>query len=505
MRNVTHKIPKRLSDLDNAVFQENLSKFAQSASREASKVFKRLDPSLEPQVFVLAIPFDLDSNPVQLIPESDNYPVDRFRSIHGFIEDICESDLIDLAFDVRGVVWQTKVDVKVAIQEILTNDSSESLYESFTTFPEFMYGHSVSLILQLSRTALASHYTLSKHARWGFPAASLIYETISAFLYTTLAPLEKLARGQSWFRLNENGDDLFRRAGFWLMKGVESACKTEESELITENLFRPCNVISSLPYEGNEGRGEMIISTKGHPNIEVALELDAPLKPSNYRGIRKLLEMTSTGLNLLCDCSSIYGFGKLNHGPYDEDQEDLFTIQFTSHYQWKLFHTDEELMVVTYGIPNLPTKPINRDSFSGRLRALFKQVSDENVKDLSLVIQRAIQQKHGTMLVISDEAEKEAGRLRKQSTLIRPVRLIPELILPISSIDGAILIDPQNTCYAIGVILDGMASERGSRARGARYNSAIRYLDYVKSLNRSCIIIVISEDGMVDLLASDMN
>jgi DNA integrity scanning protein DisA with diadenylate cyclase activity len=505
MRNVTHKMPKRLSDLDKAVFQENLSKFAQSAWRESSKVFKRLDPSLEPQIFLLAIPFDLDSNPILLVPETDNHAVEHFRRVHRLIKDVDERDLTDLAFDVRGLIWQTKVDVKIAIQDILTNDSGEALYESFTTFPEFMYGHSVSLILQLSRTALASHYRLSKHTRWGFPAASLIYDIISAFLYATLPLLEKLARGRSWFRLNENGDDLFRRAGLWLMKGVEGACKTEESELITENLFRPCNVISALPYEGNEGRGVMIVSRKGHPNIDIALALDTPLKPSNYRGIRKLLEMTSTGLNLLCDSSDIYGFGTLNDRPYDPDQEDLFTIQFTSHYQWKLFHTDEELMVVSYGIPSLPAKPIERGSFSGRLRALFRKVSDENVEELWTVVQKVIQQKRGTMLVISDEAEEEARRLRRQSTVVKPVRLIPEMILPISSIDGAVLIDAQNTCYAIGVILDGMASDRGSRARGARYNSAIRYLDYVKSRHGSCIIIVISEDGIIDFLASDMN
>lgn len=36
----------------------------------------------------------------------------------------------------------------------------------------------------------------------------------------------------------------------------------------------------------------------------------------------------------------------------------------------------------------------------------------------------------------------------------------------ITAIDGAVLIDPSSTCYAIGVILDGLASDKGSPARG---------------------------------------
>ena len=48
----------------------------------------------------------------------------------------------------------------------------------------------------------------------------------------------------------------------------------------------------------------------------------------------------------------------------------------------------------------------------------------------------------------------------------------------------------------MGVILDGKASNNGTPSRGARYNSAIRYVDDNKN---DSIAIIISEDGMVDL------
>ena len=46
----------------------------------------------------------------------------------------------------------------------------------------------------------------------------------------------------------------------------------------------------------------------------------------------------------------------------------------------------------------------------------------------------------------------------------------------------------------IGAILDGMVSEEADLSRGARYNSAIRY---VNSHERTCAVVV-SEDGYVD-------
>ena len=75
------------------------------------------------------------------------------------------------------------------------------------------------------------------------------------------------------------------------------------------------------------------------------------------------------------------------------------------------------------------------------------------------------------------------------------------LISHLSNIDGAILISPEGIIYAFGVILDGQASKNGNSARGARYNSAIRYVDE-KSRKVNCLALIVSEDGYVDLYSS---
>ena len=72
-------------------------------------------------------------------------------------------------------------------------------------------------------------------------------------------------------------------------------------------------------------------------------------------------------------------------------------------------------------------------------------------------------------------------------------------VLALSAIDGAILIDTSGVCYAIGAILDGVIGKTGNIARGARYNSAITYVDYEAELKNKSVAIIVSADDTVDI------
>jgi hypothetical protein len=266
-----------------------------------------------------------------------------------------------------------------------------------------------------------------------------------------------------------------------------------------ENLFTACNIISSLFYEGSKSKGRIVISKEDHPSVEAVVKLNTPVEISNYRRIRKLLEIAASGLSLLSDSVYIYGFGQLSTQLYEKQREDLFVVEFNDHYSWTLLHAEKEMMTVTYEQPKLPKGPISIEQFTDQVREVFSDIFPSASADLWALVLEATRQKHGTMIVVSDRAAEEAERLRAQSTGIVPTKLSADLMLPLSSIDGAILITPEAYCHAIGVILDGIASERGDPARGARYNSAIRYLEYVRSKSHSCRIIVISEDGMINV------
>ena len=58
----------------------------------------------------------------------------------------------------------------------------------------------------------------------------------------------------------------------------------------------------------------------------------------------------------------------------------------------------------------------------------------------------------------------------------------------------------------IGVILEGSATDQGDPSRGARYNSAIRYVETIsKNPNyANCFAVVISEDGDVDMILQSL-
>jgi hypothetical protein len=103
------------------------------------------------------------------------------------------------------------------------------------------------------------------------------------------------------------------------------------------------------------------------------------------------------------------------------------------------------------------------------------------------------------MILISDDAPAEAARLGKQSFPIKPMKLSEAMVKKTTSIDGALLLDRDANCHSIGVILDGLASDKGDPARGARYNSAIRYYEQFKGL-KAMALVIISEDGMINLL-----
>lgn len=478
------------------ILLKKLPDFVPYADRAARALFNRLDGKLDPRVVVLAIPFRNEFEPILTRRESSVYDTEWFAGIRDVIGGLPESYPANLAFDVQGVTWQKKVEVKRKVQRILNSKLRDTGRVGFTTTPEFMHGYSVSCVIDVSGGALESHHALVRNTLWGYGATSLVYETIAAFLYSCLPSLKELGNGRAWFRLSENGDDVLRRAGSHLMKTVKKAAENGGPE----NLFRACNVISSLPYEGVEGRGSLIVSRRDHPSLKTALSLREPVQLSDYRRVRKLLEIASENFNLLCDASGVYGFGMLNERTYIEAEEDLFVIKFGGHYQWRLDHAGKELMSVSYGLPTLPKGLLDEEEFKAVAKSVLPGMGRTDLEKLWALVREVLNKKRGTMIVISDQAAEESQRLRNQSTTVVPTPLTPELMSSLSSIDGAVLIDPHARCHAIGVILDGVASDLGSPARGARYNSAVRYLEYAMGQKHLCIAVVISEDGTVDLL-----
>ena len=113
------------------------------------------------------------------------------------------------------------------------------------------------------------------------------------------------------------------------------------------------------------------------------------------------------------------------------------------------------------------------------------------------VFQSVLDTGYGTTIVVSKEPDSEIERLGQETLGVKPGYLAHRDVAQLGRIDGAIFLGPDGRCHAIGVILDGLATSSGDRARGARFNSAIRYQ---RSSKFGTLVIVISDDDTVDLI-----
>ncbi|KAB0443977.1 diadenylate cyclase [Lysinibacillus fusiformis] len=265
------------------------------------------------------------------------------------------------------------------------------------------------------------------------------------------------------------------------------------------NLFDFIHNISLLKYESSENHGNILFCSRDI-DLENKLMLSDPITLKEYssaKSIRKLLETSGGDVSLLCDGVSIWGIGKRDMK--QDIPQKSFIVVFKGQGEWDVInYTNKSVMSVSYRIPSLPKIAVKEPDFAIQFEKTFQSTEYQNVWKF---IESAKNQPHGTMVVVTKDAENEAKRLCKQSFLINKIGEIQDSIVNgITAIDGAILLDDTGICYAIGVILDGVANNKiGTVSRGARYNSALRYLNYCKEENILCLIVIVSEDKYIDI------
>jgi hypothetical protein len=352
---------------------------------------------------------------------------------------------------------------------------------TFCAHPQTVGDHAVVVTLQVAADAAA---------RYGTGPTSLVAAAIAELLAECAAALARPDRGRYGVLAHE-APDVLRRAGKRVMLAPGALMHG------MRDLYDVCTVISTMRYEGADGIGGLRITAADDPKVRVALALERPIDLRDYRTVRKVLEIADAGLHLLCSDGEVRGFGDSGD---DGDGDDSYLIAFAGQHHWRLLHGAQVAMEVRFGQPSLPKQRLEQGPFAARVAAVFPEMSESDRDALWALVDEATRQRHGTMVVVSAGAASEAIRLGTQAipTTARP--LTPALMRHVTAIDGAVLLDPRHHCHAIGAILDGLASSAGDPARGARYNSAIRY---VASSPHPCLAIVVSEDGMIDVITRD--
>lgn len=480
--------------------------FQHNVQNLAEQVFQKISLKLKPTVFLLGILRKSveGSHPICIEPEKCGIEVDSFNDIDKLASEIHDADprkniLHSDAHHAKRVHEDLKIDcLQKAVKQLVDKNFEEKGKVSFVSYPVMLDNYEIFIILQFDEKVYNEFYFLNRsevkihELRTANVRKSLIDALVYAYLNEAKYPLYKPRPGVYFDEIKTDIKEILRIAA---KNFVGTAIPAASNSRGTYDLFDICNYISSLKYEGDSTIGKLIICKEDHPNINVLLRLTNPIQLKDHRKVRKLLEIASDNLHLYTNGDQIIGFAELK-GQYNSSDENLFIVNFTGSHKWELIHDSHTMMIVEYTNPRLPTSKIDKFTFYSTLNRIFNDISNDNLDLLWNVVISATEQKHGTLIIISNNAINEVKRLENQSTNIEPLLPDKKIIKSITSIDGAVILDTDCMCHAIGVILDGLASSNGTSARGARYNSAIRYVD---GHGGECAAIIISEDGMVDL------
>ena len=277
---------------------------------------------------------------------------------------------------------------------------------------------------------------------------------------------------------------------------MDAAYRADSSEP-AHGLFDTLNQLATTRYETRAGVGRLVVANPASLHIEQSLLLDTVVPLRETRTLRKLLETSRReGDALLTNGAVAYGLGDIRSS-YDPALESVFEVVVSGPGSWDLRHAGTQLMTVTYGAPRLPAQRLSRAEFEDTAKRLFAKSGGCDPGRLWELALACADAEHGTMLVVSADARGEASRLGGQALVVKQAELDGDLMRQVTRIDGAVLVEPDGSLVAIGVILDGLATTGGDRARGARYNSAMRYL---ASARHATMIVLVSEDGMLDLM-----
>ena len=477
------------------------SLFRVSAQLFAEGVFNLLDRSLRPEVFLLGFASAKEADEpesVVLEPLSVRYSTADFEQVKAYATGL------EVDAGPQGSVYhlhpndhdrsekQHWYELLCQATETTLNALTSSRHEnrrSFCSVPVSLNGYLVTVVLQLVADCYDGYYALPKLR--GGHTSNLPQATVLEFLHDCARALREADTADNDRPvLDRDYNEVLRSAGRRLMLRVAPAG--------THGLYDACNGVAALRHEGDEGIGTVLVSRRQHPAVVPVLTLETPVPMRDHRSIRKLLELSEGHTALISDASHVFGLGQLV--PESDSQfEPLVTVHFTNHYSWEMSHADHVLMRVVSNTPRLPQGRVAADNFARIVRIVFSALDKDSIGYLWDLAQQATSQPTGTILVITTGAANEAKRLARQCFRVVPRIMTPSVLRLVTNIDGAVLIEPNAMCHAIGAILDGLATEKGDSSRGSRYNSALRY---VHSSKYPVLAVVVSEDGWIDLLPS---
>lgn len=293
-------------------------------------------------------------------------------------------------------------------------------------------------------------------------------------------------------------EGMFRPFDINLVNGL-SGEYYEKTECVSNMVFLPYKVVSRL------AEGDLIY----HFN-------DIEFASSNIRLLRKMLQITQKDLWLVLgkkndedvfQVSGICTASSLEKIIKDENRISVpcISVKIKRHLQWDMFLDGKYILTCKNGHYKIE-QPLKEQYLKEKITGYFGERED-GYQELIKNILFSQYQEHGAMLVVMEPecAQYEAQRLGalKYGFMEEKPR-ISEEINCLNAIDGSVIVDIEGRVYGIGMILDGLTQEEGNLARGARYNSAVKFCSYLRHQKKAgkpkAMILIVSEDGTTDII-----
>ena len=268
-----------------------------------------------------------------------------------------------------------------------------------------------------------------------------------------------------------------------------------ESISANANFFQSINMISSLKYEKQECSARIVLYCNAS-DMPLKVRFREPVPLSKYRKVRKLLAAIGERHCLVCTGEYFEGIAdyyELNAAAGTS----IFSINLIKHLTWELTRGEQLLLRYKEGVLYPSRHELHNSTIIAHSMHTLR-ANHEQAKRILELVRAARAASHGSILVFFSEAAEEAVRLSGDCFPVEPFELGVGDLLSFIVMDGALLLDVDAHCHALGVILDGRAVPDADASRGARFNSALRY--YAKNKNKNMLIVVVSDDGMIDII-----
>jgi hypothetical protein len=471
----------------------------------ARHVLGKLGAPVDAEVLLVGArrPNGKSANPVCVEPEDGKWHLSLFDGLLDSVESTYQNHHLKNMFygdepSMRDKPeWMRRDSVRTSVAKAL--EAFDTTYDvtSFCGEVRRIDDYYVTPVIQIPNATFVQFPSLPskaiKNGRQGSGFRSLIHAAMRAVLHEATEELQNPDPGRFTYRSMRDAEEIVRIAAkdFLHTPGLSI-----ERQYIHTDLFDALNLVSSLMYEGTKGIGQLILVDPENDAVEFLAKFVEPVPFREPRWVRKVLQMAMTGVGIIANSQHIYGLGQLKES-HNPSLQDAFTVDFIDHYHWELRCGSQVLLRSHYAAPKLPQEPFDKTAFLANYARLFPLSSPQDGLHLWNLLLTQARQEHGSMIVVAEDAGSEARRLSKQGTNIVPTRLTESLLRSVSGIDGTILLDPAGFCHAIGIILDGEATDQCTPSRGSRYNSGVRY---VQTGNPRRLAIVVSDDRTVDII-----